>query len=126
MSLKTLKSWFVVHFLVDILIAIPLFFVPEYFLSILGWNSIDPLMSRLVASALFGIGGISLIARNSSKETFKILLNLKIIWSLCAITGFAISILSSDYPDIVWLFLLLFVIFSFNWIYHRIRIEKYV
>lgn len=126
MSLKTLKSWFVVHFVVDILIAIPLFFVPEYFLSILGWNSIDPLMSRLVASALFGIGGISLIARNSSKETFKILLNLKIIWSLCAITGFVISILSSNYPDIVWLFLLLFVIFSFNWIYHRIRIEKYV
>lgn len=122
MPFKTLKLWFVVHFVVDFVIAVPLFFFPESFLSLFGWKSVDPLMSRIVASALFGIGGISLIARNSSRETFTVLLNLKIIWSLCAIIGFAVSIFTSDYPAIVWLFLLTFVLFSVTWAYYRIRI----
>lgn len=115
----SLKNWFVVHFVVDFLIAIPLFLYPELFLTFFGWNKIDPLMSRLVASALFGIGGISFFARNSSAETFIILLDLKIIWSLSAIVGFIISILQGGYPKTVWAFLLIFVCFSCIWMYYR-------
>jgi len=117
--LKSLKYWFTLHCIVDFLIAIPLFFFPEYFLTMLGWGNVDPLMSRIVASALFGIGGISFIARNSSKESFKILLDLKIIWSLSAITGFFISIIHGGYPKSIWLFLFVFVFFSGIWMYYR-------
>ncbi|MBL8029251.1 MAG: hypothetical protein JNL74_22710 [Fibrobacteres bacterium] len=124
MNLKALKRWFVIHFITDFAIAIPLFLFPEYFLTFMGWSSVDPLMTRLVASALFGIGGISLIAKNSSKETFKTLLNLKIIWSLSAITALIIALIRSNYPPVVWLFLIIFILFSATWIYFRTQIDK--
>lgn len=123
-SSKSLNFWFTLHFIVDYLIAIPLFIFPEYFLSLFGWGTIDPLMSRIVASALFGIGGISLLTRNSSKETLNNLLSLKIIWSLFAIVGFIISIISGGYPKSIWLFLSIFVFFSGMWIYHKASLNS--
>ena len=87
-SKKWLKRFFVLHFIIDISIAIPLFIAPIFFLENLGWQEIDPVAARLVASALFGIGIESYLGRNSSGETMVNMLNLKIIWSLSAIIYF--------------------------------------
>ena len=40
---QALKTWFVVHFVVDMLFAIPLMLAPNYTLALLGWNQIDPI-----------------------------------------------------------------------------------
>jgi hypothetical protein len=50
------RTWFVIHFVADVLFAVPLFFFPETTLSLLGWTDVDPAATRLVAAALFGIG----------------------------------------------------------------------
>ena len=87
----SLRIWFTIHFIVDYLFAIPLFIVPAWFLSFFGFTVIDPVTARLVAAALMGIGGISLLSRKESINVYNSLLKLKIIWSVSAIAGLLLS-----------------------------------
>jgi len=89
---SSLRTWFVIHFMVDYLFAIPLFIAPAWFLSLFGFTIIDFVTARLVAAALFAVGGISLLSSNASIETYKSLLKLKIIWSVSAIAGLLLSL----------------------------------
>ena len=125
---SALSVWFVIHFVVDMLFAIPLFFAPEAFLSLVSWRVIDPFASRLVAAALFGVGIESWLGRNASIDAFKHLLNLKIIWSFTAVVGLLISIIQGgpNTPLIVWLIVLIFAIFNAAWIYWRVQIRKMI
>lgn len=116
---KWLTRFFILHFLIDILFAIPLFFFPERFLALFGWESFNPLFVRLVAAALFGIGIESLLGRNSSPEVFKAMLNLKIIWSSAAIIGIILSLPEINVNLLVWIILLIFVLFNLLWVYWR-------
>lgn len=81
---RSLRLWFVVHFYADVFAAVPLFLAPRTVQGWLGWTAVDPLATRLVAAALFGIGIESYLARNASLETFRGMLNLKVIWLLRA------------------------------------------
>jgi len=65
---KSLRVWFVIHFVADLLFALPLFFAPVFTLKLFGWETVDPATSRLVAAALFGIGIESLLGRNASAD----------------------------------------------------------
>ncbi len=76
---SSLRTWFVIHFLADVIFALPLFLAPRWTLSLLGWPAVDPLATRLVAAALFGIGIQSLLGRGEGAAAFRALLNLKII-----------------------------------------------
>ena len=80
-------------------------------------------MTRLVAAALFGIGIESLFGRNSSRESFKAMLNLKIIWSLGVVGGLLLSLGQSSADCIVWVILFTFVAFNILWVYWRIRLN---
>lgn len=71
MSYRWLRFWFIVHFYADIIFAFPIFLFPEYFLRLAGWQSIDPIATRGVAAALFGIGIESYLGRNSGIEAYK-------------------------------------------------------
>ncbi|MCK5164412.1 MAG: hypothetical protein KAQ72_11875 [Desulfobacula sp.] len=121
-----LKRWFIIHFAVDVLFAVPLFFFPVAFLTLLGWHSIDPFATRIVAAALFGIGIESFLGRNATAQTFKNMLNLKIIWSGATIAGVGLSILQDTYPTAIaqWLLLGTFSGFHILWILWRIRIGR--
>jgi hypothetical protein len=74
---RGLKIWFIIHFIVDIALAIPLIFFPKIFLGLLGFPIVETLTARLVGAALIGIGGASLFAYNKKIETYNILLTLK-------------------------------------------------
>ena len=63
---RNLRRWFVIHFVADILFAIPLLLIPETILPFFGWTVVDPITSRLVGAALLGIGTESLLGRNAS------------------------------------------------------------
>ncbi len=123
---SALKIWFVIHFVVLIIFAIPLFIFPREFLELLGWHSIDPFATRLVAAALFGIGIESLLCRNANIETYKNMLNLKLIWSGAAIIGIAFSIYQSLNITIIAerLLLVTFLAFHILWLYWRGRVER--
>ncbi len=120
---KSLRAWFVIHFFADMLFALPLMFFPTRTLGLFGWLIIDPIAARLVGAALFGIGMISLIARNASKEMFSHMLLLKMLWSGAAILSFVISLYQGA-PKSVWLFLVIFAFFFALWTSYRMRLER--
>ena len=118
----SLRVWFVIHFAVDMLFALPLFFAPRLFLQMFGWSEVDPVTARLVAAALFGIGIQSLLARSGTADAFRAMLGLKIIWSMTAVAGLVWSVLAGA-PTMVWLFAGVFAGFSGVWWYYRLRLS---
>lgn len=123
---ESLKLWFIIHFIVDMLFAVPLMFKPVWFLEVFGWQSVDPLTSRVVAAALFGIGIESFLGRNSGVEAYKGMLNLKIIWSSAVILGVGISLFqgAQGAPVMGWFLAAIFMAFDLLWIYWRLKLKN--
>ena len=119
---KGLRTWFVIHFVVDMFIGIPLLFFPDLIMPWFGWEQVDPITSRLVGAALLGIGGESLLSRNASVEVFKTMLSLKIIWAVGAITAIGLGIAAGG-PSLAWGFLAVFVVFLFIWLYYYRKVK---
>jgi hypothetical protein len=117
-----LRTWFLIHFFVDMLFAIPLLFFPEVIMPWFGWEYVDPVMSRLVGAALLGIGGESLFSRTAALDTYRALLRLKIIWASGAILALILGLLGGG-PLAGWGFLAVFIGFLGVWIYYRIQIS---
>ncbi|MBM3204977.1 hypothetical protein FJZ48_03300 [Candidatus Uhrbacteria bacterium] len=119
----SLRIWFLIHFIVDLIVAIPFFLVPTFMLNLLGFQS-DPLFLRLIAAALFGIGGVSFLMRNEVREVYLAMLNLKIVWSLSAIVALVWALIQGGVP-LLWGFLGVFSLFSCVWMYYRfLRLKK--
>ncbi len=119
----TLRTWFVAHFVVDVVFAVPLLVAPALLLGRLGWTCVDPTSARLVGAALLGIGTQSFLGRNDGLEAYKAMLNLKIIWSLSASVGLLVSI-AQGAPQAAWAFMSAFIAFAGVWIHYRIRMKQ--
>ena len=61
-----LRWWFQVHCVVDLLFAVPLMIAPVTMLSLLGWTTIDPLATRLVAAAAAAAAGAAVSATQTA------------------------------------------------------------
>ncbi len=121
-----LRVWFVIHFAADMIVALPLFFAPREVLGLFGWVSVDPMATRLAAAALFGIGLESLFGRNAGRESFKGMLQLKLIWSAFATIGLAWSTLDGAVrnPIVGWLLVAIFAAFHAIWWYWLLRLKS--
>lgn len=119
---ELLRTWFLIHFIVDTLFAIPLIFAPEWLIGLFNWPVIDVFLARLVGAALLGIGGVSFLKRNAGLESYQSLLTLKIVWSSSAILGILLS-LPENYPRITWLFLGFFILFLIVWVYYKRKLN---
>lgn len=111
----SLRTWFRIHFFVDYLFALPLFFAPEWTLGLLGIEVTNVLFVRLFAAALFGIGGVSLLVQQESLEVYQAMLRLKIIWSASAIGAFVWAMFSAEPSLGLYLGLAMFIGFFFVW-----------
>ena len=132
MSLKELRRfdgqayWFLVHGIVDLIIAIPLLVAPEAFLEWLGWIDTDVFTTRIVAAALIGIGLESLLGYRTEFYAVKAMLNLKILWAIAVIVGLLWSaIVAPAVPWGMWPILGLFVVFLASWIVWRFRVSRF-
>ena len=122
---KSLRNWFVLHCIIDLFFAIPLFIFPEKFLALIGWPYFDPVTARLVAAALFGIGLESWLGRNGSVDSYRGMLRLKVIWSAVAVAGVLITMLSiPEKPLIGWGLALVFAAFNVLWVYWWRRLGR--
>jgi hypothetical protein len=120
---KSLRVWFVIHFFADLAFAIPLFLAPTWTLELLGWEAVDPVATRLVAAALFGIGIESLLGRNADRGSFLTMLNLKVIWSATASLGILWSVLDGG-PTMAWGLFAVFAGFHVVWLRYRIVLGR--
>lgn len=118
-----LRTWFVIHCVVDLLFAAPLLVAPVTTLQLFGWTTIDPLTTRLVAAALIGIGVESYLGRHGTLEQFRGMLRLKVLWSSAANVGIGLSI-AQGAPPMAWLFQVIFVGFSALWITYSVRLAR--
>ena len=116
---QSLRFWFVIHFVVDFIFAIPLLIAPVWLLTLFGFETADPFTARLVGAALIGIGGESLLGWNGTVEAFRAMLNLKIIWSLAAIFSIILTLVITGGPIMAYLILLVLAVFSGLWMYYR-------
>lgn len=123
MVTNRLRWWFVVHFVLDVAAAVPLFVAPTQLLGWLGWPAIDPISTRLVAAALFGIGIESYLGRNAGVEQFRGMLNLKIIWSGTAVVGVLWSQLDGG-PAAGWGVFAIFAGFNVLWVRYRLALAS--
>ena len=114
---KSLRTWFQIHFVVDMLFAIPLIVFPATFLSWFGFTG-EVMFARLVGAALIGIGGASYFVER--EDAFSIMLTLKLLWSSAAIIAIVWSIIEGT-SIWAWLFLGIFVFFFFLWGYYKIK-----
>jgi hypothetical protein len=123
-----LKSWFVLHCIIDVIVALPLFVAPREVLGLLSWQAVDPFAARLTSAALFGIGLESWLGRNAGRESFRGMLQLKIIWSGFATVGLAWSVIEGGlrYPSIGWMLVGVFAAFHALWWYWRLRLENQI
>ena len=121
-----LRQWFVLHFLIDVVFALPIFIAPREVLAAFGWVAVDPLAARLAAAALFGIGIESFLGRNSTADAFKGMLELKIVWSGFATAGLAWSVVEGGLkqPWIGWMLVGTFAAFHALWWYWRLRLAR--
>jgi hypothetical protein len=121
-----LRVSFVIHFWADIVAAVPLFVAPVYVLELLGWQTVDPVATRLVAAALFGIGIESLLARNAGRATYRGMLNLKVIWSAAATMGLAWGLVDGAHgrPLLLWAAFGIFLAFHILWLYWRVKLGR--
>ena len=116
---QSLRFWFVIHFVFDFVLGVPLLVAPVWFLTLFGFENPDPFTARLVGAALLGIGGESLLGWNGPIEAFRAMLNLKIIWSQAAILGIILTLIFNGGPLMTYVVLLLFAVFGGLWIYYR-------
>lgn len=132
MTLRDIKQfdgqgyWFIVHGAVDLILAVPLLAAPQAFLEWLGWHTVDPFTARVVAAALIGIGGESLIGFRADLTSVKTMLNLKILWAVAAIVGTLWSAVTAN--SVPWGALPiagLFAVFLVAWIVWRMRISGF-
>jgi hypothetical protein len=119
----SLRLWFLVHAVVDLVAALPLLFAPATVLGYLGWTSVDPVATRLVGAALLGIGGESFFMRNAGAEAYRAMVGLKVIWSLTACAALLASI-GGGAPPAAWAFLCIFLVFAGVWVHHAIRFRQ--
>ena len=87
-----------------------------------GRKIVDPVTSRLVGAALLGIGVESLLGQNASREVFKAMLNLKVVWASGAVLGITLGIIVGA-PASAWLFLAIFALFLIVWSYYWITLR---
>ena len=116
---QSLRFWFVIHFVVDFIFAIPLLIAPVWLLTLFGFETADPFTARLVGAALLGIGGESLLGWNGTVEAFRAMLNLKIILSLAAIAAIILTLVITGGPLMAYVVLLIFAAFGGLWMYYR-------
>ena len=114
---KSLRAWFIVHFFVDILFALPLIFAPEWTLKLMGFEVIDVFGARFVGAALFAIGAMSVIKNKAGPETYDVMLTLKILWGCTASFGILLSY--DHWPKMGGMILSGFIFFPVLWIYYK-------
>lgn len=123
--LSALGRWFVLHFVLDLLVAIPLFLFPEVILGWVGLSGVNIVLARMVAAALFGIGLESWWGRKASAGHFVGMLRLKIVWSVVVVFALLFGLIQRQIEVVVGLLVLgLFFGFNLVWVYWWLRLRK--
>lgn len=116
-----LRTTFLVHAIIAVLLGLAYILIPEMVGSMLGWDMSDPAY-RLLGAAVFAIGVSSWLAYKAGVwGEVKITVQFEIVWTVlgAAVTGWVL--LTGGLPVAAWLNFAVFVIFAilFSYFYTR-------
>jgi hypothetical protein len=128
---KLLKLTFLIHFFVAIIFGLIFLLLSDYYLSITGWPSIDPIVGHsltgTLGAAFIGIALSSLLAwRETEWIKVKIIVQMEIAWLAIGL-NFNLWIAFTYFPPIIiWLHIIIFLVFliAFSWFYYIQEIKK--
>lgn len=120
---KNLRTIFLLHFFIDALSGITMLLFTKPLLTLFQLSLENLVFVRTTGAALLGIGLVSLLAHRASRETYRQLLYLKLIWSGAAVVGILITLFETQ-NGALWLMLAIFGGFHVLWWYWVIRLKK--
>ncbi len=118
----SLRLAFTIHFIVDIIFAIPLLLFPHWFLGFLGFPDSNLVFVRLLGATLAAIGTTSHLMKNGGVEAYRAMLSLKMIFSLSVVLGILLSL--NEAPWIAAYFSVGFMGYFTLWSYFRARLRR--
>jgi hypothetical protein len=113
---KLLKTTFVVHVVLSGVLGLVLLIMPGRFLQLLGWASIDPILSRILGAALLALAwgdyggwrGVDQAAQMS-------LVQMQLAFAALSAIGVLRHLLAARQPVMVWLLFAGCVVFAALW-----------
>jgi hypothetical protein len=115
---KALKVTFTIHMIVALLFGAPLFLAPGRFLSLFGWEPVDPLLSRVLGAALLALAWSSFQGiRTASHDLEVVLIQIEAIFSGLSAVGLLRHLVKAGYPWMVWGILFILSIFAIAWLF---------
>jgi hypothetical protein len=103
-----LKMTFLVHFVIGLIFGLIDVLIPEQWGNLTNWPVQDPVMYRLVGSAILAFAASSVLAyRETDWERVDIIVRTEIIWTALAALVFLVAVFFGDAPAIAWLYALL-------------------
>jgi hypothetical protein len=110
---KALRYTFTVHGIVGIIVGAPLLLAPGRFLGWLGWEPIDPIISRLLGAAILALAWSSFRGSRAAEREQRILVEMELVFTILGCAGLLRHLLKHGYPWMVWLTLFVLAAFAF-------------
>ena len=112
---KALRSAFVVHGTVAVVVVAPLLQAPGRFLGLFGWSPVDAIISRLLGAALLGLGWSSFRGAGADARTQRVLVEAELAFTVLGCVGLLRHLLKAWYPWPVWLTFAVLAAFAVTW-----------
>jgi O-antigen/teichoic acid export membrane protein len=122
---KALRTIFLVHSIVFVLVGALLLLLPGRFLLALDWDPIDPIVSRLLGAALLGLAWSSFRGwRATERSQVAIVLEMEAAFAALGCAGLLRHLLSDRWPLMVWGICGVLLAFAVAWIVFLVRREE--
>jgi hypothetical protein len=119
---KALRTTFLIHAIVAVLLGALMLFIPGRFLKALNWVPIDVITSRVFGAALLALAWSSFRGwRATEWREVAILVEMEAAFTVLACVGLLRHLLFFRYPFIVWLEFAVFLVFAIAWVFFLLR-----
>jgi len=114
---KTLKTIFLIHAVVGVLLGVPMLIAPGRFLNWLGWAPIDPIISRLLGAALLALSWSSFRGwRAEERARVALLIEMEAVFTVLGCVGLLRHLLFGRFPLVPWAVFVVMAIFAAAWV----------
>jgi hypothetical protein len=120
---RLFKVLFPVFAVIALVVGVPLLLAPGRFLGIFGWAPVEPILDRILGSALLALAWASLRAWRSREATVIILVaEANAVFCALGAIGVLRHVISpAHYPLMVWTVLVVLAVFAVLWLIALVR-----
>ncbi|MBT4290017.1 MAG: hypothetical protein HOD92_22050 [Deltaproteobacteria bacterium] len=122
-----LKTTFIIHFIIGIILGLTYLLVPETWGSLVNWPVNDPSIFRLLGAALIGISAASWFAfKTPYWESVRIVVVMEMVWTVLGTLVMLWGMIYGGLPVIGWLNTVLLAAFAVVFTYFYLQEQKQI